>query len=107
MEIDILSESELRENEEQSKSQLLSIPGVGEQLAELLMEHGFFSYEDIIELGAEPLMAIEGIGPKKAEMIEGEARRLHAEQLEQQQEEQAEEAATAESALKEEATPAS
>ncbi len=107
VEIDILSESELQENEQQAKMQLQAIPGVGEQLAEMLMEHGFFSYEDIIELGAEALQAVEGIGPKKAEKIEEEARRLYAEVLEQQAEDQAEEEVSPEMDLEEEAAQAS
>lgn len=100
VEIDIISESELQENELQAKTLLLAIPGVGEQLAETMMEHGFFSYEDIIDLGVEALTEVEGIGQKKAEKIVEEARRLFEEQ--QMQEEQPIEEEVAEEFLEQE-----
>jgi len=105
VEIDILSESELQENEQQAKAQLQAIPGVGEQLADLLMEQGFFSYEDILELGVEALQRVEGIGAKKAEKIVEEAQRLYAEMLEQQEEEAGEEELPVEGDVEEEPAP--
>lgn len=105
VEIDILSESELQENEQQAKAQLQAIPGVGEQLADLLMEQGFFSYEDILELGVEALQRVEGIGAKKAEKIVEEAQRLYAEMLEQQEEEAGEEERPVEGDVEEEPAP--
>ncbi len=77
VEIDIVSESELQENEHQLKEQLMAIPGVGEQLADQMLEHGLFTYEDIIELGVDALEKIEGIGEKKAEKIIEETRKLY------------------------------
>lgn len=77
VDIDIVSESELQENEQQLKEQLMAIPGVGEQLAEQMLEHGLFTYEDIIEMGVEALEKIEGIGEKKAEKIIEETRKLY------------------------------
>ncbi len=76
VDIDIVSESELQENEQQLKEQLMAIPGVGEQLADQMLEQGLFSYEDIIEMGVEALQKIEGIGEKKAEKIIEETRKL-------------------------------
>jgi len=98
-EIDIISESELSENEQMAQEQLLAIPGVGDQLAEQLMEHGFFSYEDILELGAEALTEIEGIGEKKAEKIVEETQNL----IEALQKAEEEEAISAEAEQEEEA----
>ena len=98
-EIDIISESELSENEQMAQEQLLAIPGVGDQLAEQLMEHGFFSYDDILELGAEALTEIEGIGEKKAEKIVEETQNL----IEALQKAEEEEAISAEAEQEEEA----
>lgn len=75
--IDVISETELVQNEQQAKETLLAIPGVGEQLADTLMEAGFFSLEDIIESGAEALQEVEGIGPAKAEKILEGAKTLY------------------------------
>jgi len=75
--IDVISETELVQNEQQAKETLLAIPGVGEQLADTLMEAGFFSLEDIIESGPEALQVVEGIGPAKAEKIMEGARALY------------------------------
>lgn len=88
VEIDIISESELSENEQVSKEQLLAISGVGDQLAEVMMESGFFSYEDILELGVEALTNIEGIGEKKAQQIYQEAQRLYEQLMDQSELEQ-------------------
>ena len=85
VEIDIISDTELQENEQMVKEQLMRLSGVGEQLADTLMENGFFSFEDIVELGVEALEKVEGIGEKKAEKIIEEAERLLVEMSEEEE----------------------
>jgi transcription termination/antitermination protein NusA len=76
VEIDIVSEGQLQADEQGAMEMLMELPGVGEQVAEQLMDAGMFSFEDVVEQGVEALQNIEGIGEKKAEQLVGEARKL-------------------------------
>jgi N utilization substance protein A len=57
--------------EEKKKYQavLASMDGVGDKTAVLLVENGFLRVEDLVQATVEDLVAIEGIGKKKAEKI--------------------------------------
>jgi N utilization substance protein A len=81
VDIDIVSEKDLLEDQEQVRDMLLEIPGVGEQLADMMMENEIFTYDDIIEGGVEALTNLEGIGPKKAETLVEATKKLQDELL--------------------------
>lgn len=48
---------------------LSAVPGVGEKTAEALAEHGYETFDDIINLEREDLLAIPGVGEKTAELL--------------------------------------
>jgi N utilization substance protein A len=53
---------------------LTDLAGVGEKMLVLLQEHGVSTVEQLSETDPDDLMAIEGIGPKKAEAMINSAR---------------------------------
>ncbi len=54
--------------------ELKQIPGVGEKLAETLLESGFADLNSLAQAEVEKLAQVKGLGPKKAEKIIAEAR---------------------------------
>jgi len=67
--INILSETEYREQkklEEQLKIYVTELPGVGKKLKEKLSAHGIESIQDLAKCSVEDLVAIEGVGSKRA-----------------------------------------
>jgi N utilization substance protein A len=70
--INILSESEYREQkqlEEQLKIYVTELPGVGKKLKERLAANGIESIQDLAKTSLEDLVAIEGVGKKRAESL--------------------------------------
>ncbi len=67
--INILSETEYREQkklEEQLKIYVTELPGVGKKLKEKLSAHGIETIQDLAKCSVEDLVAIEGVGSKRA-----------------------------------------
>ncbi len=78
--INIKGESEAAEEKKETMHSLAQLPGVGQKLAQILSEAGFHSLQEIA--GAEPskLVKVPGIGKKKAEKIQIDAREITKEQ---------------------------
>jgi len=71
--IDIKSKSEAEGDAEKIFKQLIQIPGIGESIAKMLFNEGYFTPTDIAKTKVEELMKLPGIGEKKAQMIKGAA----------------------------------
>ncbi len=67
--IDVRGESEADEEARQARSSLAAIPGVNDMTAELLFQDGFKSAEELAETDLETILAVEGIGAEKAEVV--------------------------------------
>ena len=63
--LDVRGESEADEEARRARASLTGIPGVSDVTAELLMQHGFKSAEEIAESDEESLAEVEGIGPER------------------------------------------
>jgi N utilization substance protein A len=63
------------EEKKKYEAVLASLDGVGDKIAVLLVENGFLRLEDLIEATEEDLVAIPGVGKKKAEKILASARK--------------------------------
>lgn len=74
--IDIKSESKMEKLSQEVIAQLQTIPGVGEIIARILYDEGFYSIEDVAESDGEELGRICGIGTKKGEAIVKAAREM-------------------------------
>jgi N utilization substance protein A len=74
--IDIKSESKMEKLSEEVVERLTSIPGIGEIIARVMYDEGFYSVEDVAEADGEELGKICGIGDKKGEKIVEAARSL-------------------------------
>lgn len=74
--IDIKSESKMEKLSEEVVERLSSLPGVGEIIARVLYDEGFYSIEDVAEAEGEELGRICGIGEKKGEKIVEVARAM-------------------------------
>lgn len=74
--IDIKSESKMEKLSQEVISRLQTIPGVGELLARILYNEGFYSVEEVAEADGEELGRICGIGPEKGKEIVKAARKL-------------------------------
>ncbi len=76
--IDIQAEGEIKEKEKESFEKglkdILSLPGIGEKTARLIMEQGLDTLEKIARSEIKILQGIEGIGEKTAEKIKMKAR---------------------------------
>ena len=72
--IDIKSESKMEKLSEEVVERLTTIPGVGEIIARVLYDEGFYTIEDMAEADGEELGRICGIGDKKGEKIVEAAR---------------------------------
>jgi N utilization substance protein A len=74
--IDIKSESKMEKLSEEVVERLTTLPGVGEIIARVLYEEGFYTIEDVAEADGEELGRICGIGEKKGEKIVEAARAM-------------------------------
>lgn len=72
--IDIKSESKMEKLSEEVIARLMTIPGVGEIVARVLYEEGYYTIEDVAEADGEELGRVCGIGEKKGEKIVEAAR---------------------------------
>ncbi|OGP81298.1 MAG: transcription termination/antitermination protein NusA [Deltaproteobacteria bacterium RBG_16_54_11] len=72
--IDIKSESKMEKLSEEVVGRLTALPGVGEIIARVLYDEGFYTIEDVAESDGEELGRITGIGEKKGEKIVEAAR---------------------------------
>jgi len=67
--IDIKSKSEAEGDAEKTFKQLIQISGIGETIAKVLFNRGYFTPTDITKAKVEELMKLPGLGEKKAQMI--------------------------------------
>lgn len=74
--IDIKSESKMEKLSEEVVERLTTLPGVGEIIARVLYDEGFYTIEDVAEADGEELGRICGIGDKKGEKIVEAARAM-------------------------------
>lgn len=74
--LDVRGESEADEEVRQARASLTGIPGVSDVTAELLMQHGFRSAEEVAEEEVEAVAEVEGIDAQRAAEIV-EAARAH------------------------------
>jgi N utilization substance protein A len=72
--IDIKSESKMEKLSEEVVERLTALPGIGEIIARVLYDEGFYTIEDVAEADGEELGRICGIGEKKGEKIVEAAR---------------------------------
>ena len=93
--LDVRSEAEAEEEVRRARASLMAIPGMGDVTAEVLLQDGFKSAEQVAEADLESLAEIEGIAAEKAESILQSARE-HVERLRQEAEERAAAEAAAE-----------
>jgi len=103
--LDVRGEAEADEEARRARASLTSIPGVSDVTAELLMQHGFKSAEEVAESDAESLAEVEGIGPDRVVGIL-EAAGRHVEEKRAAEEEAEREAAAARAAAAEAAAAA-
>ncbi len=80
--IDIKSESKLKELQEQAHRILGQIPGIGNRTAETLFSEGFQSLEVLANAQVEQLCTLPGIGKKTAEKILKAAKEYLAQEIE-------------------------
>jgi N utilization substance protein A len=73
--LDVRGESEADEEARQARASLLAIPGISDVTAELLMQHGFKSAEELAASDVEAITEVEGIGPERVIGILEAARR--------------------------------
>ncbi len=86
--INILSESEyseMKRREVESKVPISKLPGISDSITNKLIEDDILYVQDLIAAPTDDLLAIPGIGPKRAEQLQEAARQLMAD-LEQQRE---------------------
>jgi transcription termination/antitermination protein NusA len=74
--IDIKSESKMEKHSEEVVELLTTLPGVGEIIARVLYDEGFYTIEDVAEAEGEELGRICGVGEKKGEKIVEAARTM-------------------------------
>lgn len=67
--IDVRNESRLAKEKQEAMSVLVQVQGVGEKVAEALVEHGFFTPMIIAASSVSSLVKVPGIGDKLAEKI--------------------------------------
>ena len=73
--LDVLSEAEAAEEARNARASLLSVPGIGDRIAELLYQHGFRSTEELAASDVETVAQIDGLSPERAAAIIGSAKR--------------------------------
>ena len=74
--INIRGESEVAEEREKMVRGLAQLPGVGQKLAQILSEAGFHNVQKIAGTELSKLMKVPGIGKKKAEKMQMDAREI-------------------------------
>jgi N utilization substance protein A len=67
--LDVISEERYNEEMQEGYNSLISLPGVGDSLADALYEAGFYSAEELTQAPVEELMQIRGIGEDKASLL--------------------------------------
>jgi len=67
--LDVRGEAEADEEARRARASLIAVPGVSDMTAELLMQHGFKSAEDLAESDADAIAEVEGIGADRAHAI--------------------------------------
>jgi len=85
--IDIKSESKMEKLSQEIISKLQQIPGVGELIARLLYNEGFYSVEEVAEVEPEELAKVLGVSLEKAKEIVKGAQRLVGKEVEEEEEE--------------------
>ena len=86
--INILSESEysdMKRREVESKIPISKLPGISDSITNKLLEDDILYVQDLISAPTDDLLAIPGIGPKRAEQLQESARQLMAD-MERQKE---------------------
>ena len=78
--INLRGETEATEEQKNALRGLTQLPGVGEKLAQTLNEAGFHNVQKIAGTELSVLMKVPGIGKKKAEKIQADAKRAVEEQ---------------------------
>jgi N utilization substance protein A len=85
--IDIMTRDELNEKLDKSLEAFSSIPGAPPEMAENLIEQGFFTFDDLSVIELDQLAELSGLGEDECmgvvEYAEQEAERLEAEQAAQ------------------------
>ncbi len=75
--LDVMSESRYSETMKDGYDSLVSLPGVGTSMADVLYEKGFYSIEELSHAAIDDLVQIKGIGQETAtRLIEGATRAL-------------------------------
>ncbi|NOX98110.1 MAG: transcription termination/antitermination protein NusA [Nitrospirae bacterium] len=74
--INLRGESEVAEERKAAIQGLTQLPGVGEKLAETLIETGFHNVRKIAEAELSELMKVPGIGKRKAEKMQMDAKEV-------------------------------
>lgn len=64
--LDVISEERYNQEMQDGYNSLMSLPGVGDSLADSLYEAGFYSAEELTQAPVEELVQIRGIGEEKA-----------------------------------------
>jgi len=85
--IDIKSESKMEKLSQEIISKLQEIPGVGELIARLLYNEGFYSVEEVAEVEPEELAKILGVPLEKAKEIVRGAQKLVGKEVVEEEEE--------------------
>jgi len=67
--LDVKSDEQYKEAMQTGYESLLSLPGVGQSMADALYEKGFFSAEEISSASVEDLVQVKGIGEGTAEKL--------------------------------------
>jgi len=85
--IDIKSESKMEKLSQEIISKLQEIPGVGELIARILYNEGFYSVEEVAEVEPEELAKVLGVPLEKAKEIVKGAQKLLGKEVEEEEEE--------------------
>ncbi|TMA43088.1 MAG: transcription termination/antitermination protein NusA [Deltaproteobacteria bacterium] len=72
--LDVRSESEAEDEARRARASLTAVPGVSDVTAELLIQDGVKSAEQLAESQVEAIAEIEGVGPERAPAIIAAAR---------------------------------
>jgi len=67
--LDVISEERYNQEMQEGYNSLMSLPGVGDSLADALYETGFYSAEELSQAAVEDLVQIRGIGEEKAGLL--------------------------------------